>query len=154
MKAFRFRARPALELRRRQDESAQAELGAAQTGERRAAAAVAAAEEAVRAALTRSFEHEAGGTDSATRGWHRNWITRRRQELARSKDQLTVREAETLAASDRARAARRRVRALERLRARVWRTYQHESSRLERGEMDLLANLRYLARRRLEGGTE
>ena len=154
MKAFRFRARPALELRRRQDETAQAELGAAQTAQRRAAAAVAAAEDALRAALTRSFETEVAGTGSTTRGWHRNWITRRRQELAGSKDQLTAREVETLAAGDRARAARRRWRSLERLRDRVWRTYQHESLRLERGEMDLLANLRYLARRRLEGGTE
>ena len=154
MKAFRFRARPALELRRRQDETAQGELAAAQTAERCAAADVAAAEAAVRTALTRSLELEAAATDPATRDWHRNWITRQRQELARSKDQLTEREAETLAAGNHASAARRRLRSLERLRDRAWRAYQHESSRIERRELDLLANLRYVARRRLEGGTE
>ncbi len=154
MKAFRFRAKPALELRRRQDETAQSELAAAQTAERRAVAGVAAAEASVRAALTRSLELEAAASDPAIRGWHRNWITGQRQELARAKDQLTQREAETLAAIDRARAARRRVRSLERLHDRAWGAYQHESSRIERRELDLLANLRYVARRRLEGGTE
>jgi flagellar export protein FliJ len=151
---FRFRAKPALELRRRQDETAQGELAAAQAAERRAVDAVAAAEGSLRAALTRSLEVEAAPTDAATRGWHRNWITGQRQELAGLKVQLTEREAETLAAGDRARAARRRFRSLERLRDRAWRAFQHESSRIERRDMDMLANLRYVAQRRLEGGSE
>jgi len=152
MSVFRFRAQVALDLRRKQDDDAQRAFGAARQA-RLAAERVAEGEErALAEGNLRASIEEAREWDTSRAVWYRNWMRRQQQVIAAALARVEERRQDELAAADRALEARRRVRALERLRDRPWKAFQTEEQRREQKEFDILGGLRYVARREVPEG--
>ncbi len=144
MKPFAFRPAAALDLRRREHDAAAAQLARAQQERDVAAAAlagaeasIARAEEAFRAQLAR------GGTAEAL-ARHRTWILGLQVPAARCRRLLGDRQIAVEAATRRAQLARRRMRALERLRDRAWRVYEDGRRRMENAAMDAIAIAKFV----------
>lgn len=142
---FRFRAAAALDLRLSEEERALQHLARTRLdldqAERRAAHAVEAAAEAA-ADLARD---QADGSERWRLDWHQSWIARQRREAAAAEQAAAVSAASVAHATDSANAARQRRRALERLRDRALRRHRVDAARHDSREMNLLANLRFLA---------
>jgi flagellar FliJ protein len=142
MKPFVFRASAALELRRRQDDEAQRNLGVARA---RRAAAEQRLEE-TRSDLERTFargrESDARG-DLSIREWYRNWIAAQRLELERCHTALVQREREVRDAVEHANTAHRKRKALERLYDLALAEWQDAARREEQKVIDELASVRY-----------
>jgi flagellar export protein FliJ len=147
MAKFRFRAEVALDLRRKQDEEAQRTLAEARRAVARAEAVLAHEDGVLRDTLARAAAEEARASDLARVIWHRQWMRRQRQVVEAARRWLGERQAVERAASDQAVMARRKLRALERLKDRLWATYVAEERRSEQKEMDVLGGLRFVARR-------
>jgi len=153
MRPFRFRPAAALELRAAEEDRANQQLarsrGELEAADRRAA-------DAVDAALSASAElqrHHEAGSEAWRLAWHRSWISRQRHEVTLTRD-AAVRSAAAVAHATAAmHAARQRRRALERLRDRAWQRHKTEMTRNENKDMNLLANLRYLADAAANEGT-
>ncbi len=84
--------------------------------------------------------------------WHRNWIVSRQEELGGQRAALAKTRAAEQLARQRAQAARRALRSLERWFDRAWRRYQEEQRRVERREFDAIGALQHVARQRARGG--
>lgn len=140
----RFRAAAALELRRREEESAAIALARAEAERQAALTAWSAADQQRRQALAAQAAQVDRGIDAAVLFWHRNWIHRLRGTV----DELAVElQRRTVALESQRRAwqlARRRRLALERLKERAWRRFQADDRRRERLVIDELARLRFL----------
>jgi flagellar export protein FliJ len=139
MPRFVFRAAAALDLRRREEETAVRARAAAAAAVERAERAVADA----RGALTSQLEAGASEHDPARRLWYRNWIDRKRQEIAHARAMAADRRTALEAAIHRANAAHRDVRALERLRDRLFQAWQTAERRAEQKELDWLGTVRH-----------
>jgi flagellar biosynthesis chaperone FliJ len=100
----------------------------------------------------RASLEEARAWDTARAVWYRNWMTRQRQVIAAAREMAAARGLEERAAADRAMEARRRLRALEKLRDRAWKAFQTAERRTEQKEFDALGGLRYMARREVPEG--
>ena len=143
MRAFRFRAAAALELRKKQEEAASIELfrrqQAAAEGQTRAVEAVRRLQDG----QTGAVENAVAGTSSHELEWHRNWIvglTTTAEALAVEAARLAreVREAE----EDWSVARRKRL-TLERLRERLLERHGDRAAAEERKNIDELARLRF-----------
>ncbi|HEX7085470.1 MAG TPA: flagellar export protein FliJ [Vicinamibacterales bacterium] len=152
MRPFHFRPQAALDLRIRQRDAAEEALAAARAAVREAEAAVHAAEDAVRAAQARAREALGTAAGLAGAAWHWNWMERLRRDVVRATEALDVRRSEEARAAEIAREARKKVKVLERLKARRLRAWQLEAARAEQRMIDELAGLRFAARMRATHG--
>lgn len=144
MSEFRFRAAAALELRRQQERAAAGDLARAEASLRDAHATLHEAERVRTDAANALVAVQCQGTDIATLGWHRNWIVRCADIAARQLRDVQTRAMAVQRAEEAWQEARRRHRALERLRDRAWRQYREAQERLELKRIDELARIRHL----------
>lgn len=154
MRAFRFRAAAALDLRRSEEESARLRLAKAQTDLHHAQQRVADADRAAVDAADHLAATHATGTEAWRIGWHQSWIRKQRLEADACRRTVAV----SVTVADRAAAsvslAHQKRRALERLRERAWQRHRQTADRHASNEMNALANLRYLAQAAGGGGTD
>jgi flagellar export protein FliJ len=146
MPAFRFRAQAALDLRRSQEELAQREHAVARQALQQAEAHLQDIARARAQAAAAAREAEASAVDMATRTWHRSWMERFKQDVLRQIKVVDDRRVAEEQAHQLALLARRKLKALERYRDRVWRAYQLNDRRAEQKAIDELATLRHVTR--------
>ena len=89
MAAFRFRAQPALDLRRKEEERQCEAVNEARRVSDAAENARIAAQTRFDDASARAAEADAVGGDVTTAIWHRNWIKGQRRELSRGDESET-----------------------------------------------------------------
>ena len=148
MRPFRFRPQPALDLRVRQLDAAEQALAAAQADVQRAEAAVESADARIRAASSQGLS-EWQSPDALLRlEWHRNWMVGLERDAARLRRERDERRTVERRAAELAREARKQVKVLERLKARLQRAWQLEARRDEQKALDELASLRFASRQR------
>ena len=152
MKSFRFRAEAVLDLRRKEHEHAETQLARAQEERDAARCALDLAEMAgVRARA--DYRTGLGTSHQAElHERHRNWIDRKQAETEDRRRRLDERQRRVQRATAEVQHTFMRLRALERLRDRAWRTYQDETRRLDAIEMDYLAVMQHA--RRTRGGMD
>jgi flagellar export protein FliJ len=144
MRAFRFRAAAALELRQQQERTAAAAYGRADAALREAQAAETQARRAQADAAQAVMTLQCRGTDIAELTWHRNWIVRCGEIVERQVHEVAARARVAATAEAAWHEARRKLRALERMRERAWRRYQEAQTRLELKQIDELARVRHV----------
>ena len=135
-----------MELRRRRDEDAQRALAEAARQVRAAESGLQREERRLADTLALAAVEEAALTDLSRAIWHRNWMRRQRLVIEAARRQLDERHAAERAAAADAMDARRKLRALERLRERMWQAFLAAERRAEQKDLDVLAGLRYVAR--------
>lgn len=150
MPAFRFRAQPALDMRRKQEDAQHEAVNEARRVSDAAEAAQSAAQTRFDDASTQAAQADAVGGDVTIAIWHRNWIKSQRRELARCEAIAEDRRVQLQDAERLLMEARRRVRVLERLRARSLSVHEQEERRVEQQQLDELAVLRFAIRQREE----
>ena len=143
MKPFVFRAELALTLRKRQEELACRELAAAEACARAAEDLLERARDAMTQAMREAGECDGRGGDPTPRVWYRNWITGQRQLVERCARALEARRDEVAAAAERAVLARRKRKALERLRQKALIAWSDAARREEQKVIDELATVRF-----------
>ena len=141
-----------LDLRRRQHEHAETQLARAQE-ERDAAQRAVDAAEAACAKARAEYRQQLGTSHPAgLHERHRNWIDRKQRETEDQRRQLEERQLGVHRATNEVQYTYMKLRALERLRDRAWRTYQDETRRRDAIDMDHLAVMQHA--RRTRGGIE
>lgn len=143
MKPFHFRAQPALDMRKTQDEAAQRALAIAQAALLRAEQAVDAALASVADACARGSETLAAARSAYELVWHRNWMAGLERDVARARQQREERRVDVKTATIKAQEARKRLRVLERLRERSLEQYETLVRREEQKALDLLGSLQH-----------
>lgn len=146
--AFTFRAQPALERRRREQEQAERELTRAQRDRDAALEDVREADAALDRARAAAARAAQACGSAAEHEWYRFWIARLEHERAARMAVLEMREAALSAAADRARVARQRRESLERFKDKARRAFDQAQAATERRQLDELAHARFAARRR------
>ena len=153
MRAFRFRAQAALDLRRREDDDAQRALAQA---EQRLQAAIAAVREAHRraeAARTQCAAAIGQAGSTAQQFWHRSWIVRLDRERVAAAAALSARQKEQARAAAARQETRIRVEALERFKDKAERAWAEKAAAEEQKHLDALATIRFVtAARTLANG--
>src|SRR4051794_7738291 len=147
MAAFKFRAQPALDLRRREYESAQRVLARADAERQHANARVQAVARAAGEARHDADDAARTAPGAAAGEWYRFWIVRLDRELAVANVHLQRRDETLLAAHAACVHARQRYEALERLREKAYAAYLAGISAAEKKIIDDLATQRYALRR-------
>ena len=152
MANFRFRSAAALDLRRKQEDSARLVVAKAEM-------AVIAANERSRDAQARVDDEgsklvhlQQDGTESWRVQWHRAWIEKQRKDAEIRAAELKARTQEATQAAQVAREAMKKRRVLERLRDRAWHRFEKVQHDQHVKEMNELATLRFVAQI-AEGGT-
>jgi len=146
MKRFIFRAQAALDLRRREHEAAQRVLAAAEREVARALEVCTAAEAALARALDDATQSASVASSSREFLWHRNWIIGKRHETVQCREQLAARRAEQAAAAAREIDARRRFRALEKLRDNMRLAHARAEAQQEQKMLDLHGSIQFAAK--------
>ena len=146
MAGFRFRAQPALDLRRRDYEAAQRVLAQADAERQRTQARVEAADRA--SARARREADDAVRTPAAGRDreWYRFWIVRLDREREAAAATLAKADAAVSAARVACMQARQRCEALERFRDKAHTAWLAGLAAEERKIIDDLATQRYALR--------
>ena len=146
MPAFRFRAQPALDLRRREYDAAQRVLARADAERQQADVRVAACAHA--AAQARREADDAGRTPAAgvDREWYRSWIIRLDRERDAAKAALERYDALLAATRVVCLKARQRCEALERFREKAYAAWLADEAAAEKKVIDDLATQRYALR--------
>jgi flagellar export protein FliJ len=144
MLAFRFRAAAALDIRRKEEESAAVLMAQAEAEFAGATRQVALAEAALVRAQNDEAACAAAGADISTIIWHRNWIVGCRATVDRRRREADARRAAFRQAEAQWQRARARHLALERLRERAWRRFRYEEHREDIKAMDEIARLRHV----------
>jgi flagellar export protein FliJ len=140
---FRFRAQPALDLRRRELEAAQRDLARAEWDRAQARAAVETASRAEREAREQGGAHAQKATSAADLQWYRFWILRLEHERRGVEARLIAREADVTKAAAACRRAKQRCESLERFREKARQAFDRKEADAERKLIDELATLRY-----------
>ena len=154
MRPFRFRAAAALDLRRKEEESARLRLAQAQKAFEQTQLRLNHAMAAANAASDQFMSDQHAGIEAWRLSWHQSWIRKQRQDADTSRKTAAVSASVVERAAASVTAAHQQRRALERLRERALKRHQLEASRQEGRDMNLLANLRYLAKPAGSGGSE
>jgi flagellar export protein FliJ len=151
VKPFVFRPQPALDLRRKQEEAALRALALAEGELQRAGELVSSARTAIATAGDNGKAALATVRAAHELVWYRNWMVGLERDLARARQREEERRIDVQAAQHKAMQARRAVRALERLKDRVWKEYETASRREDQKALDLLGSLQYAARHLRQG---
>jgi flagellar export protein FliJ len=144
VRAFRFRAQAALDLRRREDEQAQRALAHA---EARVQAAILELREAQRRVeqARRECADAIGQADAfAQLIWHRSWIVRLEQQRNTAAGALAARQQEQARAAAARQQTRVRVESLERFKDKAQRAWADHAAAAERKHLDALATIRFV----------
>jgi len=144
MRKFRFRAAAALSLRRKEEQTALTALSRAEAEFQRVRDRRDEVEASRLDAMKAQLEHERAGTDGAGIVWHRTWISQLVATALRLGQELEARARVVASAKAAWYEARRKRRALERMRERAWQRFRQEEDRQERLVIDELARLRFL----------
>ena len=115
MRSFRFRAQPALDLRRREHDATQRALARADAERQRARDLVDAADRALADVRSDADDASRGSKSRAELEWYRSWIIRLNRERVALEAALRVCVAAVAEARAASLAARQRREALERL---------------------------------------
>lgn len=152
MAPFRFRAAAALDLRRKQEQDAGADLARAEALFREAIALSDAADVQRTRAQADQAAQASRGIDMATLFWHRNWITRLQATVTDLRSDVRTKGAAVDEAKRRWQMARRRRMALDRMRERAMARHRAAEQREELKMIDELARLRFMMPDAGEGG--
>jgi len=153
MSIFRFRAQPALDLRRRELADAQADLARAERDRDEAREGVARATAALAEARCAAAAHGSAAQAASELQWYRFWILRLDHERRAAASRLESREADVAAASAACLLAKQRCESLERLREKALSAHRLAEAEAERKLIDELAARRFTTRQRTEGAT-
>jgi flagellar export protein FliJ len=151
MSVFRFRAQAALDMRRRELQTAQGHLSRAEQVREMAARGA----EKAAATLAEGQQTAADGA-TATRSvtelqWYRFWIVRLDHERRSAQLLLAAAESDVAKMSAACLYARQRCESLERLREKMRRSYDRAEADAERKVIDEIATLRFNIDRRAAG---
>ena len=146
MKAFRFRPAALLDLRRRERDTAQANLARARLAADAAESASREADEGCTEAIGRYRASLGGAFLIGTVQWHRNWIVHQRAASAALRLEANQYQEAVAGAAGLLRAAHQRVRVLERLRDRKRARHDEAERRQDGKEMDQLGALQHCYR--------
>lgn len=148
MRAFRFRAQAALDLRQREDDAAKRACAEAEGWLLGARAQAAGARTELAGAQAAHEVHSGVGAAHHEREWYRFWIAGLEQSVGRAADDVARFEAE-LATRRRARlVTRQRVDALERFRQKARLAWEVAVLAEEQRLMDAAGTARFVAQRR------
>jgi flagellar export protein FliJ len=143
--AFVFRAAAALDIRRREEESARQRLAGAERAVNDAAARLQEAERAVAEEAERLVGIQRHGTEAWRIACHQAWIEQQRRVVVERGTELSARRAEAKKAAAAAIEAATRRKVLERLRERAWRRHRRAEDEQHIRDMNELATLRFVA---------
>ena len=150
MRAFRFRAQAALDLRTRQLEDAQRELARVQDVRDAARRRVADANEAVARAREEASEAQRSPGDASRLEWYRVWMIRLTHERTAYASTLAARDQDVARAAAACLRAQQRRESLERFREKAHRTHAAAQQSAETKTIDELATRRF-SRNRNQG---
>jgi flagellar export protein FliJ len=146
MPAFRFRAQPALDLRRREYDAAQRALARADAERHHAQRHLEATECAIAQARRDADEAVRANPAATEREWYRFWIVRLERDRSDALAALTRQDARLAAARAACMQARQRCEALERFRQKAYDAWLASLEAEERKIIDDLATQRYALR--------
>jgi flagellar export protein FliJ len=146
VKAFRFRAQAALDLRTRQLQDAQRELAQAEEVRDAARQRVADADLAIAHAREAAGEAQRVAGEASRLEWYRLWIVRLGHERAAYAAVLAARDADVARAAAVCLRARQRRESLEEFKTKARRAYDERESAVERKMIDELATRRFSQR--------
>ena len=152
MAGFKFRAQPALDLRRREYEAAQRVLARADAERQHAHARYEAAERAAAQARHDADEAVRAAPIGADSEWYRFWIVRLDRECGTANARLEQHDALLAQARASCLQARQRCEALERLREKAYAAYQARIDTAEKKIIEDLATQRFALRALREEG--
>ena len=145
MKAFRFRAQAAIDLRQREYDEARRVLARASLDLRAAEELRTEADAKIIAAREQGTREMRGSIDTGRWQWHQSWILRLEHERAVYATDVAARERDVERASASALRARQRVEALERFRNKARTAWERAMAADEQKQLDVLATLRHVA---------
>jgi len=143
MSAFRFRAQVALDVRRRELETAQRDLARTERDREAARRDVEKAAGAVHGAREAGSEQSRQAATANDLQWYRFWILRLEHERRSAQSRLVAREGDVAAATAACIHAKQRCQSLERLRDKARHVYDRKQADVERKLIDELATTRY-----------
>ena len=152
MPTFRFRAQPALELRRREHEAAQRALARVDAERQHTDVRLSSAEHTLGAARKESDEASTRPELQPKLEWYRFWIVKLEQERVALRAALDACETAVAEARAACLAARQRYEALDRLREKAYSAYVAEEAAADRKQIDELAVRQFIAQRRADQG--
>ncbi len=150
---FRFRAAAALDMRRKQEDTARLALAVAENAVILATQQAKDAADRVSDEGRKLVDAQREGTEAWRVQWHRAWIERQRTEAAARARDVSQRTTDARAALAVTREAMKKRRVLERLRDRSWHKFQKDEHDQHVRDMNELATLRFVAQIAEEGGT-
>src|SRR5262245_37731961 len=145
MRAFRFRAQAAIDLRQREYDDARRVLARASLDLRASEEVKTEADARIVAAREQGTRDMRGVIDTARWQWHQSWILRVAHEQGVCAADVAARERDVARASAAALKARQRLEALERFRDKARRAWEHAVAAEEQKQIDVLATLRHVA---------